>query len=211
MAAVLRWTLLATLALAAVLVPFWLYEGPLTAWTERMLESGLSRWALAGSIAALLAGDLLLPVPSSLVATAAGYLLGFVPGVAAVWAGMTAGALFGYWLGVRPARPLLRRLVGAAELARAERAHARWGDWAVVVCRSVPVLAEASVVFAGAAGMPLRRFVLLAGLSNLGVAAVYAGIGAYALAVDSFLLAFAAAVVLPGLAMGALRRRSLRR
>lgn len=201
MPAVLRWTLLSVIALALILVPFFLYEEAVTAWARDFVESGRSKTAIAFVIGALLASDVLLPVPSSLVATASGYLLGLVPGAAVTWAGMSLGCLVGYALGAKPARGLTRRFVGDAELVRASMAHERWGDWAVIVCRSVPVLAEASVVFAGVAGMPFARFLLLTGLANLAIGLVYAAVGALALEANSFLLAFAGAIVLPAVAM----------
>ena len=49
--------------------------------------------------------------------------------------------------------------------------------------------------------MPFRRFLLLATLSNLGIALTYSAVGAYALKVESFLLAFGAAIAVPGVAM----------
>jgi uncharacterized membrane protein YdjX (TVP38/TMEM64 family) len=194
------------LALAAILVPFAIFEAEITGWTERFVANGSSRWAAAGVLGGLLACDVALPIPSSLVSTACGYLLGLAAGAATSWAGMTAGALLGYWLGTRPARALTEKIVGSADLARAAEAHRRWGDWALVVCRSVPVVAEASVVFAGVVGMPLGRFAWIVGLSNLGVSLVYAAVGAFAMEAGSFLMAFGAAVVLPGAAMLLWRR-----
>lgn len=202
----LGWTLLTVLTLAAILIPFAIYEQPITAWTQAFVDDPGNRAAAAAILGGLLASDVLLPVPSSLVSTACGFVLGAALGVAVSWAGMTVGALIGYWLGRRPARALTRKLVGGQELRRAADAWRRWGDWAVVVCRSVPVLAEASVVFAGVNGMPLGRFLLAAGLANLGVSLVYGLVGAFALEAQSFLLAFAAAVALPGIALYFTRR-----
>jgi uncharacterized membrane protein YdjX (TVP38/TMEM64 family) len=210
MPAAVRWVVLSLLALAIMLVPFFLYEGAIAAWTRELVDGRLSKTAAAAWIAALLASDVLLPIPSSLVATTSGYLLGLAPGAAVSWAGMMAGSLIGYALGRKPARRLTRRFVGDAELARASMAHARWGDWAIIVCRAVPVLAEASVVFAGVAGMRLGRFVLLTALSNLAIAAAYAAVGALALEADSFLLAFFGAIALPGIALLLPRRRTKR-
>ena len=207
MPAALRWVLLSLLALAFILVPFALFEDSIARWSRDFLRRDSSNGLAAAAIAALLACDVLLPVPSSLVATAAGYLLGLIPGAVVVWAGMTAGGLLGYALGREPARRLTRRFVGEAELKRAARAHERWGDWAIIVCRSVPVLAEASVVFAGVAAMPLPRFLLLLGLSNLAIALVYSAVGALALRTNSFLLAVFGAIALPALAMLLFRRK----
>ena len=149
-----RWALLSLLALAAILIPFVLWEAEISGWANRFLAGEASRGAVALVLGGLLASDVLLPVPSSLVSTTAGYLLGLAPGAAVSWLGMTAGALVGYFLGTRPARALTQRLVGEDELQRAQRIHERYGDWALIASRSVPVLAEASVVFAGVAGMP---------------------------------------------------------
>lgn len=204
---VARWIVLSLIALAVILVPFFLYEQAITEWVQTSVQSEQSKGFVAAAIGALLASDVLMPIPSSLVATASGYLLGLVPGAAVSWAGMTAGGLIGYLLGSKPARHLTRRFVGDAELVRASMAHERWGDWAIVVCRSVPVLAEASVVFAGVAGMPLPRFFWLTGLSNMAIAVVYAAVGAFALEANSFLLAFAGAIAVPAAAMLLFRKR----
>jgi membrane protein DedA with SNARE-associated domain len=77
----------------------------------------------------------------------------------------------------------------------------RYGNLALVVCRPIPVLAESSVVFAGLVHSPIRPFIWMTMLSNLGIALAYAAVGAYSMQVQSFLLTFAAALLLPGLAM----------
>ena len=77
----------------------------------------------------------------------------------------------------------------------------RYGPWALVVCRPIPVLAEASVVFGGLVRTPVVPFIGLTMLSNLGIAIAYAAVGAFSMRVQSFLLTFLAALALPGLAM----------
>ncbi|MFP2910635.1 hypothetical protein ACLESD_37460 [Pyxidicoccus sp. 3LFB2] len=88
------------------------------------------------------------------------------------------------------------------------RASERPGPWFLLVCRAVPVLAETSVVFAGTSRMPPRRFFTVCALSNLGVSATYAALGATAAQLESFLLLFAGMVLVPGLALAWVRRRS---
>jgi len=188
--------------LAAILVPFFLWEEPILAWFETWRTATPSA-TVAALLATLLAADILLPVPSSLVSTAAGALLGFVPGALVSWAGMTAGSLIGYALGRGAASA---KWLPEADRVRLERARVRYGDWLVIVFRSVPVLAEASAVFAGASGMTRGGFLTLAALANLGISLAYAGAGAFAAGRESFLLAFAAAIALPGIAMLLLRR-----
>ena len=135
-----------------------------------------------------------------MASTACGYLLGLWGGTLVSWAGMTAACLAGYWLGSR-GQPGARRLVGSAEMERVSLAAIRLGPWVVVLFRPVPVLAEASVIFAGLLRMPFRRFLAMAAVSNLGISAVYAAVGAYSLKVESFLLALAGALLAPLLAM----------
>ena len=196
-----RWFLLSAALLAAILVPFFLYEEPITRWTQEFVEREGARWVVGGVLGGLLATDVLLPIPSSLVSTAAGYLLGLWTGSAVTWTGMTAACLIGYLLGATVGRGATRRFVGEEELQRASRAQSRFGNWVVVIFRAVPVLAEASVLLAGVVRMPFRRFVFLATLSNLGIALTYSAVGAYALEVESFFLAFGGAIVVPGVAM----------
>ena len=87
-------------------------------------------------------------------------------------------------------------------MARARVFVSRYGVVGLVSARAVPVLAEATVVFAGVARFPFNRFVIAIGIANLGIAATYAAIGAYAFDVNSFLLAFAGAIAVPAVAIG---------
>ena len=117
----------------------------------------------------------------------------------------TIGCAIGYAFGAK-AEGAARRLVGADGIARANQIMDRHGNWAIVVCRPIPVLAESSVVFAGLVGSPVRPFIWMTTLSNLGIALAYAAVGAFSMEMQSFLLTFAAALALPGIAMLAGRR-----
>jgi uncharacterized membrane protein YdjX (TVP38/TMEM64 family) len=192
----MRWVVLWVVLIGLVLLPFLLFEQQFNAFAERITQSGTSRDVAAAAILGLLALDVFLPVPSSIVSTAAGLLLGFTAGTAIVWAGMTAGCALGYAVGARGAGAA-KRLVGDEGLARAARLARRYGDMTIVICRPVPVLAEASVVFAGLVHAPFGRFARLTALSNLGIAAGYAAFGAFSLRLDSFLVAFLGALLLP--------------
>ena len=196
----MRWAVLWVILIGLVLLPFLLFEEQFTAFADQVTASGTSRWVVAGAVLALLALDVFLPVPSSIVSTAAGIFLGFVAGSAIVWTGMTAGCLFGYAVGARGSSAA-RRLVGDDGLERAAALARRYGVLTIVLCRPVPVLAEASVVFAGLVHAPFGRFMRLTALSNLGIALGYSAFGAYSLRMDSFLVAFLGAMLLPALFM----------
>ncbi len=201
-----RWGLLVLVLLAIILVPFALFGSSIEAWTHGFIQEAQAySWQVAAVLAGLLISDVLLPIPSSIVSTAGGILLGFVGGTITSFAGMTLGGVFGYWLGLTSRGPVGRRLLNAASLRQLEVLTERTGDWWLILARPVPVLAEASLFFAGLSRMPLRRFLLLVSLSNLGLAAAWSAVGAFAATINSFLLAFAGAVLLPGLGLFVVR------
>lgn len=205
------WLLLAAAVLAVILVPFAIWGGAIENWTAGFIEGARSRPVIAAAVlGGLLAADILLPVPSSVVSTACGMLLGFLPGILVSFAGMMVSSLAGYAIGRWGGRGLLSRLVGGDGIARFDEWNRRFGDWAVVACRPVPVLAEASVLVAGAARMPAGRYAAMVSLSNLAVSAVYAAAGAWSANVNSFLLAFALSIGVPGVLKMLIRPSSVR-
>ena len=197
MSAAHRWSVLLSGLLIFILVPFIALEGTVHEAFNDAVQAELHPVWLAGLIALLLASDLVLPVPSSVASTAAGAALGFEAGTLTIWVGMSLGCLIGYWLGAFASTLGVRRLLGKEELEKAQRLVCRYGVMALVITRAVPVLAEASVIVAGLTRVPLRSFLIVTGLANLGVSAVYAGVGAFASAIDSFLLAFGGAILVP--------------
>ena len=195
----MRWLWLTLAVVAMILIPFFLFESYFSALGDRIVRGEVPFSAAVATIGALLALDVLLPVPSSIVSAAAGVLLGFWAGTLVIWVGMTVSCCIAYLIGAR-STTLARRIVGEDGLVRAREIATRYGDLAVIVCRPAPVLAEASVIFAGVMHVPPARFLLVCALANLGVAAGYAAIGAYSMSVDSFLVAFIGALALPAAA-----------
>lgn len=203
----LRWTLIIIAVLTLILLPFALFGDQIDAWTETFLQTAQRSWVSALVLGGLLAADILIPTPSSLVSTAAGFLLGFLPGTLTSATGMLISCIVGYVLGQRMGRPFVLRTVGEDELRRLDNLYTRLGDWVIVICRPVPVLGEASVLFAGAGALNLPRFLFLTLLSNLAISLVYAAVGAFAADVNSFLLAFFASISVPGVVMWLVRQR----
>jgi len=192
--------------LALIIVPFMIWGAKVDAWTESFLEEAGSRpFLVAGVLGGLLGSDILFPIPSSIVSTGCGLLLGFTMGTLTSLAGMTVSCLLGFWLGASGGRPVANILVGGEGLARFQDMSRKYGLWAIVIARPVPVLAEVSVLFAGMGGISFTRFMLISTLSNLGVSMVYAAIGAYSASINSFLMAFLAGISVPGIAMLLLR------
>lgn len=159
-----RAALIITAALCIPLVPFFIIgELPGERWLSAADDHSV--WfALAG--AGLLAVDVLLPVPSSIVGTMLGARLGFTAGFLAAFVGMMTGQVLAY----AASRRLLRSREGA--LAAAPTLAA------IFLSRPVPVLAEAMAMAAGAAHLSWRQFLLACGGGNLVYAAALALNGA---------------------------------
>jgi len=203
----LRWILLSGLLLAVILVPFFIFGARIDQWTAAFMKTATRHGpATAAVLCLLLASDILLPVPSSLVSIGSGFLLGFPLGFAVSFTGMTIACVTGYWLGLRSKNSISSHLMGAEETRKLEQLNLKFGDWFIVTARAIPVLAEASVLFAGIGTMPFKRFFILSTLSNAAISAVYAGTGAWSASINSFLLAFAASILIPSVGMFFSRR-----
>lgn len=197
------WLLLTALLLAAVVLPYLAFEDRLVVLGTDLVAVLQGRpAATAAAIVGLLAADIVLPIPSSVVAVAAGGILGWQAGAVAVWMGLMAGCVAGYWLGRNPGRHLARRIVGAAQVEALQHRFAVVGPLLLILARGVPVLAEASVVAAGAARLDPVVFLASTAVANAGVALAYAGVGAAAAGSGSFLLAFIGIAAVPALGWG---------
>lgn len=209
----IRWVVFAAIVVAFILLPFFLFEASLSHWSAGMFQSLQAQPELGGLlIVALLAGDALLPVPSSIVSVFAGAAFGAQTAALLIWTGMSLGALLSYALGASAGRGIARVLVGRGELARARRLASDVGPAALVVTRAVPVLGEAAALIAGAARMPLWLFLLSTISANAAIAVAYAMVGEAAGSWNSFLIAFIGLVTIPAIGWAAwrllLRRRS---
>ena len=193
----IKWILLAFTVIILLLIPFILFNNSLENWTNYFIQSSPSKLAVGLIIGTLLAVDIVAPIPSSIISTAGGYFLGFVGGTLISLMGMTISCLFGYWIGSRFGRTLAERFVDQKEISSFESLQEKYGDWVLVISRSVPLLAETSVLFAGIGRMGIGRFLLLTLISNLGISMVYAAVGAYSAHINSVLFAFAGSILLP--------------
>jgi uncharacterized membrane protein YdjX (TVP38/TMEM64 family) len=130
------------------------------------------------AIVALLAVDLFLPVPSSLVMVLSGAAFG-------VWGGSLlsfVGSVGGEWLGFELVRKYGRRasflVVSDEEITRLERMFDRYGFEVVVATRALPVAMETMSVVAGFSGMKRARFLLASVIGTAPIVVIYAYAGA---------------------------------
>lgn len=170
---------LVLIALAVVLVPFAMFGQQLDAWVADFLHKR-EGMAIFVAVVVLLAADIFLPIPSSLVSLTAGAVLGTWLGAAAIWVGMTTGSAVGWAAG----HGLLGRFSPPVEQGARGIMPAKLAGMsdmmALVLLRPIPVLAEMSVLILSARGMTFRRLIAICAAANVPVAVLFAYFGAQA-------------------------------
>ncbi len=194
----LKWVAVLILMMTTIVIPLVLLEERSDVFVAQVVEwSGNQPMVAAGVIILALTSDVLFPVPNGIINTAAGSLFGWTFGAVVIWIGLTIGCLVGYGFGKLAGQPVARKLIGEGDLARAEEFGERLGGVTLVVTRTVPMFGDLATIAAGMVSYPFRRFILITGLANVGVAIIFGGIGAAAVANESGWLAFVGAVAIP--------------
>ena len=133
-----RLILLIIIALMIPVIPFLVIgELPGEQWLQATSDSALL-FGLTG--ASLLAADVILPIPSSILGTLIGAKLGFFTGFFTILAGLTLGSSIGYLIGRFFYKNNPNHLPEAPTLL------------SVFLSRPVPVLAEATSIISGFGG-----------------------------------------------------------
>jgi uncharacterized membrane protein YdjX (TVP38/TMEM64 family) len=193
----IRWLVIAALLLLIVGVPL-IFRDEFIAVSDRVLAAADEQpLAAAALIVGALTLDVFLPVPNGVTNTLAGAAFGFAVGTFVIWLGLMGGSLAGYAVGRWAARPLAKRFLGADDLDRAHQLAERIGPIALILSRPVPFLCELTAMAGGIAAMAFGRFALVMALANLGVATLFAAIGAAAVEQASSELLMLGAVGLP--------------
>jgi uncharacterized membrane protein YdjX (TVP38/TMEM64 family) len=149
-------------------------------------------WLLA---IVLLASDLLLPIPNTIVMAALGALYGPMVGGVVATLGNCLSGMLGFGLCRQFGRPLAVRLMSPAEIAQGEKLFALAGGWIVAGSRWAPVVSEVISCMAGLSNMRSSTFLLalVCGAAPLGFTVAAVG---YALS-DRPVLIIALCALLP--------------
>lgn len=171
-----RWRLAMLLCalLFALSLPFVLWGERFDHAAPRWLEAFGSDAAFAALGIGLLIADVLLPVPSTLVAMALCWRLGSWWGGASVAAGFSLSFVVGYALGRSVPEARLRRWIGPALWDRVRDRADHRALWWISLMRPLPLLSEASAVLAGVWRLPPLPAFAAASAASLATAALYA-------------------------------------
>ena len=171
----------AFLALTAlILIPFLIWGDALeTAFSPAGAIDWLNRygsWAWAAGMV-LLAADVVLPLPSTVIMAALGYVYGPILGGLISTAGSFLSGVLAYSLCRLLGRGAALRLLGQRDLARSELLFVKLGGWLVVLSRWLPVFAEVIACLAGLTSMSPLVFFLALLCGSLPLCFIFASIG----------------------------------
>ncbi|MBQ9694617.1 MAG: VTT domain-containing protein [Kiritimatiellae bacterium] len=197
----MKTTLLVFLVALAVILPFCIWGEAIDAWFVAMANADTSTRGLLGTLLfSALALDIFLPVPSSLASTLCGTFFGWIGGFLLSFGAMTVSCFLGWAIG-HLATPLAKRFIGENDLPKLQALLTRYGILILLALRTVPVLAEASVLLAGIARVPFRACMPLLLLGNAIVSLAYVYAGVYGKNAENMLPAFLGSLTLSGLLM----------
>ena len=167
----LKFVLLVVAIVALVSAPFVIWGDT---YVLPLLESHVDRTSLLIAIAImLLAADSVAPVPATLVIMFLAAHSGRFAGVLGGTIGMSAGVLTAAWIGRTAVGRLAPKFFPDTELVRMRAGLQRNLALTLACWRSVPVLAETSVILAAAAGIPIKRIFMVTLLPNFIISVIY--------------------------------------
>lgn len=171
---------LTLIILGGIIVPFLIwgarFDAAFSLEGAREWMEGYGRWAWAAGIVLLIA-DIALPVPSTVVMSALGWMYGWWLGGLISAAGSMLSGIIAYaacrWIG----RGAARWIAGEEGLRRGEEIFEKRGGWLVALSRWMPVLPEAVACLAGLSRMRLRVFLPALACGSVPTGFVFAVIG----------------------------------
>ncbi|MBN2532113.1 MAG: VTT domain-containing protein [Spirochaetales bacterium] len=125
----------------------------------------------------LLVIDILLPVPSSIVMTLSGKLLGFLPGGFVSFVGAMLAAWIGFFACRLGGKKIFIRLIGEKDITRVRIWFEKYGIFAIILSRPVPMLTEILSCLAGLSQVSPLIFTLAAVCGTLPICFVYSYFG----------------------------------
>ena len=153
-------------------------------WTRSWMSgAGLPAAAV---VVGLLAVDIFIPVPSSIVMVLSGAAFGVFWGALLAFVGSIAGEWLGFELARKYGTAMSARFIGdEAEQRRLNAILVTHGAAAIAVTRALPVVMETMSIVAGLSTMRRSTFLIASAIGTAPIVVIYAYAGAMSRAMDS--------------------------
>ena len=139
---------------------------------------GFGAWAPIVSGSLMVLQSLLVPLPAMVITLANGLLFGTIGGALLSWSSAMVGAILCYYISRLFGRPAVERLVGQGSLDMADHFFQRYGRYAVLIARLIPVISFDVVSYAaGLTTIGLWEFVLATGIGQMPATVIYSFLG----------------------------------
>lgn len=143
---------------------------------EYILSFGI--WAPVISFLLMIFQAIAAPLPAFLITFANAALFGWIWGAVLSWCSGMAAAGICYWIAQYFGRDVVEKLTSKTALKSVDIFFARYGDYAIVICRLLPFVSFDLVSYAaGLTKMRFKRFMLATGIGQLPATIVYSYIG----------------------------------
>ena len=135
-------------------------------------------WGPVISMGLMILQALALPLPAFVITFANAWIWGWFWGAVISWTGAMIAALICFYLARWFGRPLVERMVGARALGMTDRFFGRYGKYAVLIARLIPVVSFDLISYAGGlTNMRLWQFLWATGLGQLPATIIYSILG----------------------------------
>jgi len=135
-------------------------------------------WAPLVSATLMVFQSVAAPLPAFVITFANGLLFGAFWGTLLSWSSAMVGAAICYFIARALGRPVVERIVGGRSLALADRFFDRYGQYAVLIARLIPIVSFDVVSYAaGVTSVGFVAFMVATGIGQLPATVVYSVLG----------------------------------
>ncbi len=121
--------------------------------------------------------DIIFPIPSTIIYTIAGNLLGLWTGFLAIFSGMSVCSIAGYLLGRFSGKAFSKKILSIQERGRMEKWGTAGSRWLIMVSKGLPLMNETVCITCGFAKMGFVKYLAYSFAGTVPVAFVYAYLG----------------------------------
>jgi len=153
-----------------------LASGDIVRLKEYLLSFGV--WAPVVSGLLMVLQSIVAPLPAFVITFANGLLFGALWGAVLSWSSAMVGAIICYYIARSLGRPVVERIVGKRSLAMADRFFERYGRYAVLIARLIPVVSFDVVSYAaGVTSIGPVEFLIATGIGQAPATVLYSILG----------------------------------